>query len=242
MQVINQTRSNTPLPPRMRPIVAPISDLLERHIRHLWTEIETNCDVELTYYANTREMMDIARDELPLFGAFDETRSYATTMYGFIGRRKGEPVMTVANAVYTLGSYDLLDYIERFGLFEGCPRITFNQAAKDLAVGIRGQASFAGNYWMARGLRGSPSGKVMTQCVGPLCRAIGLGTLNCGHYFHFIKDALVRRGIDTFTQHQGPGVIWEDSERWIRYSGERAIIDAASQAQGPDAPTPTRRH
>lgn len=234
MQINFPTRDNAPLPPRMRPVVNAGDGLIARHIRHLWQGIESDFGVELEFHPDARTMMQIGREELPLFGAYDTAKTFATTMYGYVAYLDGMPVATHAVALYTLGSFDLAEYLECFGMFEGCPEIQFNQPARALAVGIRGTVGFAGNAWVARtlGRRG------ITKRFGELSRAIGYGTLNCPHYFYFMKAANAKVGVNFHSQHREAGVAWGGEARFMGYSGERFILSSATQALAHDAPIP----
>lgn len=238
MQTTPQTLENVPLPHRMRPVISSGDDLIGRHIRHLWRLIETDFGVELEFHVDARTMMHIGREDLPLFGAYDETRTYATTMFGYVARLDGEPVATHVVALYTLGSYDLAEYLERFGMFEGCPDIQFDQPARGLAVGIRGTVGFAGNAWVDRKL----ARKGITKHFGELSRAIGYGTLDCPHFFYFMKASNVGAGVNFHSQHREPGVAWGGENRWMGYSGERFILSSALQALARGAPRPEETH
>ena len=123
MQFILKNKSNTLVPTRMRPMINADSNLVSKYVEWSWNDIETNLGVDLEFHPDARTMMHIGREELPLFGAFDETRTYATTMFGYVALRDGKPLATHAIALYSLGSYDLAEYLKNFGMFDGCPTI-----------------------------------------------------------------------------------------------------------------------
>ena len=232
-----------PLPMRVHPIPLDNQTFLHDYIAKAWRNIEAEFDITLEYHRDPRAIASVGRTDSPIVKAYDFEQSHAVSHYLIIASRGNRPILTFGVAIFWLGEYDLVEYMDRFGLFSGgAGEFRFDEPALSLATGIRGRVAFAGNLWAPQDLRGGRDDtRGLIRRIGEIGRAISLATLGAEHTFLFMRDKHVRRGLNSFAQTRVPGVWWHDEMLWMAYTGQRQVKETALSYLR-DAPTPASTH
>lgn len=205
-----------------------VSDLSNRH------------GVKISYDRNGAICRSFARNGTSVFGAFDPSKTWASTVFGVVAQKSGNVHGTMQIAMYDLGNLSLAQYLRTNSLFKGGPSVELSGSAYVIASAIQGTVGFLGDAWVSGDYRsGTRFSQDWIRVAPSIAGLLAVATRAARGTFLFSRQAVMAK-IDPPLEICTIGATWGGEERHLGWSSEQFIRAEAARIPA-QAAQPTAR-